>query len=99
MRSMRNIRLTLAAKGQLKSIWQYTFETWGEQKADAYLKEIEKKLNMLAANPNLGRGRPSIKTCYYSLKINKHIIFYIFDEQHVDVIGVLHKRIDVMTWL
>ena len=96
---MRSVRLTLAAKGQLKSIWQYTFETWGEQKADAYLTEIEEKLNMLAVNPNLGRGRPDVKDNYYSFKVNKHIVFYLFDEQHVDVIGVLHERMDVITWL
>lgn len=96
---MRNVRLTIAAKGQLKSIWHYTFETWGEQKADAYLTEIEKKLNMLAENPKLGRSRPDVKANYYSIKVNKHIVFYLFSEQYVDVIGVLHERMDVMTWL
>ena len=96
---MRKLRLTLAAKGHLKSIWQYTFETWGEHKADAYLMEIEEKLNMLAENPNLGRGRPDVKANYYSPELNKHVVFYLFDEQHVDVIGVLHERMDVVTWL
>ena len=96
---MRNVRLTLSAKGQLKSIWQYTFEIWGEQKADAYLTEIEEKLNMLAENPSLGRGRPDIKASYYSIKVNKHIVFYLFDERHVDVIGVLHERMDVLAWI
>lgn len=96
---MRRVRLTPAAKGQLKSIWRYTFETWGEDNADAYLTEIEAKLNMLAGNPSLGRSRPDVKIDYHSIKVNRHIVFYLFDEQHVDVIGVLHERMDVMSWL
>jgi toxin ParE1/3/4 len=92
---MRKVRLTPAAKGQLKSIWQYTFETWGEQKADAYLAEIEAKLNMIAENPELGRERPEIKPGYHSIKVNRHIVFYLLGEKHIDVIGVLHERMDV----
>lgn len=96
---MRKVRLTLAAKGQLKDIWRYTFETWGKQKADAYLIEIEKKLNLLSGNPSLGRARPDVKANYYSIKVNKHIVFYLFDDECIDVIGVLHERMDVLTWL
>ncbi|MFW5489227.1 MAG: type II toxin-antitoxin system RelE/ParE family toxin [Desulfovibrio sp.] len=96
---MRKVRLTHAAKGHLKAIWRYSFETWGEGKADAYLTEIEAKLNLLADNPNLGRNRPRIKTNYYSIKINRHIVFYLFDDEHIDVIGVLHEKMDISTWL
>lgn len=96
---MRNVRLTTAAKGQLKSIWHYTFETWGERKADAYLVEIEKKLNLLAENPKLDRSRSDIKEKYYAIKVNKHIVFYLYNEKSIDVIGILHERMDVMRWL
>ncbi|SKA94419.1 toxin ParE1/3/4 [Paucidesulfovibrio gracilis DSM 16080] len=96
---MRKVRLTPSAKGHLKSVWRYTYETWGEGKADVYLAEIDAKLNQLTDNPNLGRTRPDVKANYHSIKVNKHIVFYLFDDEHIDVIGVLHEKMDVLTRL
>jgi toxin ParE1/3/4 len=96
---MRKVRFTPAAKEQLKSIWQYAFETWGEQKADAYLAEIEAKLNVIAENPARERERPEIKPGYHSIKVNRHIIFCLLGKEHIDVIGILHERMDVAIWI
>ncbi|MFW5499858.1 MULTISPECIES: type II toxin-antitoxin system RelE/ParE family toxin [unclassified Maridesulfovibrio] len=92
---MRRIRFTPAAKEHLKGIWKYSFETWGEAKADSYLMDIDARLKNLLANPNLGRSRPEIKFGYHSIAVNKHIVFYLISETHIDIIGVLHQRMDI----
>jgi toxin ParE1/3/4 len=92
---MHNYRLTPSAKSDLIEIWNYTVETWGEKQAEKYLQDIEDKLNQLAVNPELGRRRPEISPGYYSFPIRKHTIFYLNSGRHIDIIGILHGKMDI----
>ena len=92
---MHKYRLTPSAKSDLIEIWNYTVETWGEKQAEKYLQDIENKLNQLAANPELGRRRPEISPGYYSFPAQKHIIFYLNSGRHIDIIGILHGKMDI----
>jgi toxin ParE1/3/4 len=67
----------------------------GEKQAKKYLLDIEVKLEQLAANPKLGIERPEISPGYYSCPVEKHIIFYLHSGKYIDIIGVLHGRMDV----
>ncbi len=92
---MPKYRLTPSAKSDLIEIWDYTVETWGEKQAEKYLQDIEGKLNQLADNPELGRQRPEILPGYYSFPAQKHIIFYLKSGIHIDIIGILHGKMDI----
>ena len=92
---MPNYRLTPAAKSDLLEIWNYTVETWGEKQAEKYLLDIETKLEQLAAIPELGRQRSEISPGYYSFSVRKHIIFYLQSGNHIDIISILHGRMDI----
>ncbi len=92
---MVDYRLTPAAKSDLLEIWNYTVEHWGEKKAENYLLDIEIKLEQLAANPKLGRQRPEISPGYNSFNVKKHIIFYIQSDKYIDIIGILHGKMDI----
>ncbi|MCP3873089.1 MAG: type II toxin-antitoxin system RelE/ParE family toxin, partial [Desulfobacteraceae bacterium] len=46
-------------------------------------------------NPELGRQRPEINPGYYSFPVKKHIIFYLQSGNHIDIIGVLHGKMDI----
>ena len=92
---MHKYRLTPSAKSDLIEIWNYTVETWGEKQAEKYLQEIEDKLGQLSANPELGRQRPEIHPGYYSFPVRKHSIFYLQSNNYIDIIGILHGRMDI----
>jgi len=92
---MHNYRLTPSAKSDLIEIWNYTVEIWGEKQAEKYLQDIEDKLNQLPANPELGKQRPEIAPGYYSFPAQKHIIFYLHSDHHIDIIGILHGKMDI----
>ncbi len=92
---MGKYRLTLAAKSDLIEIWRYSVETWGEKQAEKYLQEIEETLHHLATNPEIGRQRPEIAPGYFSFPAKKHIIFYLISENTIDIIGILHGRMDI----
>ena len=92
---MADLRITPAAKGRLADIWTDTAERWGEEQADAYLRRIDDTFRLLAANPRLGKARPEVRDGYFSFPVSKHVIFYMINGGFVDIIGVLHARMDV----
>ncbi|MGE4339844.1 MAG: type II toxin-antitoxin system RelE/ParE family toxin [Pigmentiphaga sp.] len=94
---MAELRLTPAARAQLLDIWAYTAVTWGEDRADSYLREIQAAFGRLADNPLLGRARPEIRGDYRSLPVKRHVIFYTVtgESAFVNVIGVLHAQMDI----
>lgn len=92
---MYKYRLTPSAKSDLIKIYNYTVETSGEKQAEKYLQDIEDKLDQLAANPEFGRKRPEISPGYYSYLVHKHVIFYLNSGSHIDIIGILHGKMDI----
>ncbi len=92
---MNEFRLTPSAKSDLIEIWNYTVENRSENQAEKYLQNIEDKLNQLAADPELGRQRSEIGPGYYSFPVQKHIIFYLISDNRIDIIGILHGKMDI----
>jgi len=92
---MAKYRLTPAAKKDLLDVWNYTLKVWGSKKAKQDLFDIEEKLELLAANPELGRTRPDINRNYFSFPANDHTIYYLKAEKQIQIIAILHKRMDV----
>ena len=92
---MDDYRLTPAAKSDLIQIWNYTLESWSGAQAEKYLLDLQTALETLAANPDLGRHRPEISPGYYSFPVGKHIIFYLRSGSFIDIIAVLHGRMDI----
>ena len=92
-------RLTPAARDDLIEIWNYTAEQWSPEQAERYLLSIETCLNTLADNPEMGRERPEINADYLSFPVEQHVIFYLRAPDHIQVIGILHGRIDVESQL
>jgi toxin ParE1/3/4 len=95
------VRITPAAKAHLRDIWAYTDATWGESQADAYLMEIDTIFQQLAGNPQLGKARPEIRDGYRSIPVKSHVVFYTVtrNKDFVNIIGVLHARMDVESYL
>jgi toxin ParE1/3/4 len=82
------------AKEDLKGIWRYSFNEWGETQADKYLSEIEAGIEKLRNNPKLGRPREEVRTGYRSLRVNQHIVYYVLTPSVIRIVRVLHARMD-----
>lgn len=76
-------------------IWCYSFETWGEAQADRYLGALEEGMTKLAAEPESGKSRDSLRAGYWSVRIERHVVFYTFSEHEVRLRRVLHDSMDV----
>ena len=87
-------RLTPAAQRDLSSIWDYTVEHWDANQAETYLLEIRSAIERIAAQPDRGRSVDEIRDGYRRYAIGSHLVFYIERDDGVDVIRILHQRMD-----
>lgn len=91
-------RLTPAAKEDIREIWFYSVDTWGEKRAEAYISHLESQFEKLADNPESGRDRSEINKAYRSMPSGKHVIFYMVNENSIDIIGIPHSSMDVLQY-
>ncbi|GAB3264488.1 type II toxin-antitoxin system RelE/ParE family toxin [Arthrobacter pigmenti] len=87
-------RLTPAAQQDLSSIWDFTEQRWDIRQAETYVREIQAAIERIAADPRRGRSRNEIRQDYLSYAVGSHTIFYLRRTDGVDIIRVLHQRMD-----
>ena len=93
---MSRYLLSPAAQTDLGKIWDYTYESWCEAQATAYLRELQWAIERVAANPLIGRSCDEIRPGYRKFAAGSHTFFYRADADGViDVVRVLHNRMDV----
>lgn len=90
-----NFRLTLRAAEDLDAIADFTIQTWGLDQLETYLRSLNRRFEWLAENPFAGRERNDVHPGYRSFPEGSHIIFYIVSDDHVDIIGIPHKSMDI----
>ncbi len=88
-------KLTPAARNDIKQIWHYSVDTWGETQAAAFTTQLETRFDEIAENPFLGRARSDVAQGYRSLPCGKHVIFYTISNEIVEIIGIPHASMDV----
>ncbi len=93
---MAKYRLTNQAVVDLNKIWEYTFFEWSEQQADKYYNALLGICKDIANNPSLGRSYQGTRKGLLGIQANKHLIFYrIIAEGMVEIIRILHERMDI----
>lgn len=96
----RLCRLSPQAERDLEEIWLYTFENWSADQADRYQNQIMAAIEGLANGSRRGRRIDDIRPGYRKLPVASHFLFYrITDAGAIDVIRVLHQRMDVASRL
>ena len=91
---MRSYRLSPAAQRDLSEIWDFTEERWSVGQAEKYLDEIRAAIERIAADPARGRVCDEIREGYHRYGIGSHLVFYVVTAGTVDVIRILHQRMD-----
>ena len=87
-------RLTPFAKSNLKQIWTYTYKIWGEKQADKYTDSIKESILCIVNNREKGRSRDEVSLGLKSCKVEHHLIFYFITASEVEVVGILHTKMD-----
>ena len=95
---MPGFRVTPRALEDLKNIGRYTEQQWGKRQRNTYLRALEKRFSWLAENPQLGKHRTDVAEGYYSFPEGEHVVFYMIGEESIDIIGIPHKEMDIITY-
>ena len=93
---MAKIRLSRKAVSDLDGIWDYTIETWSEDQAVTYYRQIHAAIQSLNSLPDyLVIQYDIIKPWHLGHKVGHHILFYTkHDDGSILVDRILHERMD-----
>jgi toxin ParE1/3/4 len=86
--------LTPRAQGDLSEIWDHTASRWGIEQAETYTRQLAAHVAMVAGNPVLGRACPEVRAGYYKFPSGSHVLFYRIMDSGIEVVRVLHERMD-----
>ena len=92
---MTGYLLSPAVQRDLGEIWEYTARNWGEDQAVRYILGIRDACRALADGRRQGRSIEDIRPGYRKLPVGSHVLFYrVSDSGLIDVIRILHQRMD-----
>lgn len=79
----------------IEEIWLYTFKKWSIDQADRYYNLIFDEINFICKNTNAGISMEHVRKGYRASKVKSHLIFYRIQNNIVEVIRILHERMDI----
>ena len=92
---MPAFRLSAKALADLKSIGRFTLKSWGREQRNIYLSKLDENFHRLAEQPHLGSSRDDIRKDYQVYHVGRHLIFYRQKSTGIEIIRILHDRMDV----
>jgi toxin ParE1/3/4 len=91
---MKRFFVTGQAASDLKEIGRYSRETWGKRQSDHYLRQLAARFQWISDNLNAGRKWPDLHESILSFPDGEHLVFYRKNGDSVEILRVLHKRMD-----
>lgn len=93
---MKKFRLSAEADADLRLIAEHTLARWGQTQRDAYITELFDAFKRLAETPQIAASAEAIRKGYRKFPQGSHIVFFRESQTHnIEIIRVLHKRMDV----
>jgi toxin ParE1/3/4 len=86
--------LSPRAQADLEEIWDYTADHWDMDQANRYLLEIRGAIETVVREPLRGRRCDHIRAGYFRYAAGSHVLFYRIVADGIDIVRVLHQRMD-----
>jgi toxin ParE1/3/4 len=86
--------LSPAARTDLDTIWTFGEAQWGAARAERYTREIQRAVETVANDPRRGRPCDEIRDGYFRFAVGSHLLFYRRRADVVDIVRILHQRMD-----
>jgi len=87
------------AAADVEAIWDYTSENWDEAQAERYVTRLRSAIESLAKHSRLGRACNEIRPGYRKLLAGSRLLFYRMNDSGIEVVRILHQRMDVDEYL
>ena len=91
--------LTPRARQDLDEIWAHSSEHWGENRAELYMREIWHGITAIANDPRRGQTCDDIRVGYRKYSVAQHVLFFRPGANGIDIVRILHARMDFLRHL
>ena len=91
---MSLIHLSPKAKIDLSGIWDYTYQEWGLEQAENYMQKLWRSMQGLIVDPATSLDIGYVRKGYRKTLIGTHVIFFKLTDDGINVIRILHQKMD-----
>jgi toxin ParE1/3/4 len=91
---MSRFTLSPRARADIEEIWDYTEARWSRDQAEIYVRQIKTAIENLAADPSRGRACDDVRAGYRKYPVGSHVAFYRVTPDGIDIVRILHGRMD-----
>ncbi len=91
----RTYLISKKAISDLEEIWLYTVEKWSIEQADRYYNLIVDEINYICENSDAGKSMEHVRKGYSASKVKFHLIFYKVSNDIIEIVRILHERMDI----
>ncbi|WP_019998098.1 type II toxin-antitoxin system RelE/ParE family toxin [Aureimonas ureilytica] len=89
------VQLTPKARQDLADIFRYTAREWSLAQATAYLAELRRAIEGLATGQTRSRTMAKEISGFEKSLVRSHLIIHRRSENRIEVVRVLHARMDI----
>lgn len=90
----RRLLITPVAEQDLAEIWAYIAEDSPEA-ATGFVRKLESKFGPLLRHPGMGASRDQLQSGLRAWPFKTYCIYYMFDDETVTIVRVVHGARDV----
>jgi toxin ParE1/3/4 len=83
------------AIADIDEIWYYTVERWSAEQSNRYYDLIVQEIDYICKRPLSGKPLDDIRKGYRVSKVKSHLVFYKIANETIEIIRILHQRMDV----
>ena len=87
--------LSPAAQADLEEIWDYTVRHWGVAQAERYTRDIQAACEAASDGILVGRSAEDIRAGYRKIAVGSHVVYFRERPGTLEIIRILHRRMDV----
>ena len=90
----RTIVISPRARADALGIWHYTGQEHGPDAADAYLRDLDRAMQLVREFPDIGTDCSHVREGYRRIRSGSHLVYYLAVEAEIRVVRILHERMD-----
>lgn len=91
---MKRVAFSPKARADLSDIWDYTLAEWGVAQAEKYVRELWAEMQKQARDPSTSIDIGDVRKGYRKARCGSHVIFFKVTGEGIDVVRILHRRMD-----
>jgi toxin ParE1/3/4 len=82
------------ADKDLVNIYEYSYQEFGDARADQYIRDLDAAFHKLADEPSLGSDYSHVRPGLMAYRVVSHVVFFRPSVYGITILRVLHKSMD-----